>query len=132
MGTTKIPSTVCVTALENKQVNTLLLRSASSLAPSPVLLPPPPLLTSVIASVVPVTTLPRVVVPTERPPLWQSARHWKFNWAQITEVVWAISKHVGLYEEALFAKIAPEFLPRLQKLTAQHLQGCGIRSTWSR
>jgi len=124
--TTKVLSTLCSTTPEEKQANapsaTSALPVTSSPAPLPPPPPPPPGRASVLAPITSVTTQSALVVPPERPPVWQSAGQWKFNGAQITDVVCAVSKHVGLYDEALFAKIVQEFLPRLQEFTAQHLQ----------
>lgn len=63
-----------------------------------------------------------VGAPKNHLPAWQLVGHWRFNCAQISDVISAASRRVGLYDGLLFALVAQQFTPRVHEFNGQQLQ----------
>mmetsp|Transcript_63892 Transcript_63892/g.152386 ORF Transcript_63892/g.152386 Transcript_63892/m.152386 type:complete len:530 (-) Transcript_63892:122-1711(-) len=54
-------------------------------------------------------------------PLWQRLGQWRFTGNQISEIMFAMANHIGLYDEALFNTVALQFLGRLSEFNLMQL-----------
>lgn len=55
-------------------------------------------------------------------PAWQLTGDWRFSCGQISDIAWAASRRVSLYDESFFSLVAQHFLSRLQEFNGIQLQ----------
>lgn len=55
-------------------------------------------------------------------PAWQLTGDWRFSCGQISDIAWAASRRVSLYDEGFFTLVAQHFQSRLQEFNGIQLQ----------